>query len=295
MDYNLIKHFPSFAKNRYDLIICQDHWEGMAGYYTKKKFRTPYFVIIHRRINDMQRVKGISRILVYFALRYQRKVLLSANKVLTLIKSVSLTVEKFYLKYYLKTISDFPEINLKEFVPFSERKNTIALVSYWNEVKVPELYLNVFKKIKDFKFIMVGNRISEAYWKEYTEKPAKDHLLSRVTLILELSDREKNNAIGSSKFFLKFGKRENGPGYGSLDALRFGLTLIVNSEPGIVDDIKSYKVGFIVDDPKDTDRILRFINEYNNESYNELQAGIRQFINNHSWEKQCKLLMKGLK
>lgn len=243
----------------------------------------------------MQRVKGISRILVYFALRYQRKVLLSANKVLTLIKSVSLTVEKFYLKYYLKTISDFPGINLKEFVPFSEKNNTLVLVSYWNEVKVPKLYPNVFKKIKDFKFIMVGNWISEAYRKKYTEKLAKNNRVYRVTLISELSDAEKNNAIESSKFFLRFGQGEYEPGYGSLEANQFGFPLIVNSKPGIADDIKGYKLGFIIDDPNDIDGILRFINEYNNESYNELHDDIGQFINDHRWENHCKILMKGLK
>ena len=296
VDYNLIKHFPSVAKNRYDLIICQDQWAGLAGYYTKKKYGTPYFVIIHERINKMPWVKGIKRVLAFLALRYQRKVLMGARRVLTATKRVAHTVEDFYSRYNLKVVSDFPGIISKEFVPFSEKSDTIVLVSYWNEVKVPELYFHIFSKIADFKFIMIGNWISEAYRKKYVEKLAEYNLISRVTLISGLSEDEKINIIAGSKFYLRFGRGEYGPGYGSIEALQLGVPLIVNRDLGIVDEIEGYNVGFVVDDPKDADKILGFIEEYNRaESYNELQDGIRQFNNDHSWKRHYEILLGGLK
>ena len=65
---------------------------------------------------------------------------------------------------------------------------------------------------------------------------------------------------------------------------------------GIVDEIEGYNVGFVVDDPKDADKILGFIEEYNRaESYNELQDGIRQFNNDHSWKRHYEILLGGLK
>lgn len=295
VDYNLIRHFPSVARDRYDLVICQDQWAGLAGYYTKKKFGTPYFVVIHERVNEMPWVNGIKRILALLALRYQRKILLGASKVLTETNRVALTVEEYYSKYALKAIRDFPGIISKEFVPFSEKNNTIVLVSYWNKVKFPELYLNVFSKIDDFKFIMIGNWISEAYRKEYMEKLAEHKLTSRVTLISGLSEVEKNNIIAGSKFYLRFGQGEYGPGYGSIEALQLGVPLIVNRDLGIVDEIEGYKVGLVVDDPKDVDKILGFIKEYNNaESYSELQDNIRQFNSDHSWKRHCEILLEGL-
>ena len=294
VDYNLIKLFPSIVKERYDLIICQDQWAGLAGYYTYKKFGTPYFVIIHERINNMPWVKGVYRILALLALRYQKKILLSARKVLALTKDVAITVEEFYSKYHLKVVKDFPGINSEEFVPFSEKTDTIVLVSYWNEVKFPELYFHVFKNISDFKFIMIGNWISEAYKNEYIEKLAENNLISRVKLITSLSEYEKNDIISSSKYYLRFGQGEYGPGYGSIEALKLGVPLIVNRELGIANEIKGYKVGLVVDDPKDTNRILEFINKNNNaELYNELQENIRRFNNEHSWKRHCEILLEG--
>ena len=174
--------------------------------------------------------------------------------------------------------------------------DTIVLVSYWNEVKFPELYFNVFSKIADFKFIMIRNSISEAYRKKYMEKLAEYNLISRVTLISGLSEDEKNNIIAGSKFYLRFGRGEYGPGYGSIEVLQLGVPLIVNRDLGIVDEIEGYNVGFVVDNPKDADKILGFIEEYNRaESYNELQDGIRQFNNDHSWKRHCEILLEGLK
>lgn len=296
IDYNLIKHFPLSVRDKYDLIICQDQWAGLAGYYTKKKFGTPYFVVIHERVNKMPWVNGVKRSLALLALRYQRKILLNADKLLTETKKVALTVEEFYSKYNLKVIRDFPGIISQEFVPFSEKSNIIVLVSYWNEVKFPDLYIDVFNKIADFKFIMVGNWISESYKKEYIEKLREYNLLSRVTLISGLSEVEKNNIIAKSKFYLRFGLGEYGPGYGSIEALQLGVPLIVNRDLGIVDEIEGYKVGFVVDDPKDVDKILSFIQKYNvAESYNELLDGIRQFNDDHSWKRHCELLLEELK
>ena len=115
------------AKDRYDLIICLDEWTGLAGYYTRKKFGRPYFVIIREKINEMPWVKGINRILALLALRYQRKILLGACKVITLTRKVALTVKEFYSRYDLEAVKDFPGIISKEFVPFSEKATLSSL------------------------------------------------------------------------------------------------------------------------------------------------------------------------
>ena len=71
VDYNLIKKFPSFAKDRgYDLIICQDLFAGLAGYYNWKKYGTDYLVIIHEIVNDFPWVRGWKRAFAILALNY---------------------------------------------------------------------------------------------------------------------------------------------------------------------------------------------------------------------------------
>ncbi len=296
VDYNLIRGFPSVVKNRYDLIICQDQWAGLAEYYTMKKFGTPYLVVIHERVNKMPWVHCMSRVLALLALSYQKKILLGATRVLTLTKRVALNVEEFYSRYNLKVVSNFPGITPREFVPFSKKRNTVVLISYWNEVKVPELYIHIFSRIVDFEFIMLGNWISEDYRNGYMAKMAENGLIPRVNLISGLSEDEKNRIIAESKFYLRFGQGEYGPGYGSIEALQLGVPLIVNRDLGIVDEIEGYNVGLVLDNPEDADKVQGFVREYNRaESYSELQDGIRQFNNDHSWKRHCEILLERLK
>lgn len=211
-------------------------------------------------------------------------------------KRVAHTVEDFYSKYNLRVVSNFPGVVSKEFMPFSKKGDTIVLVSYWNEVKFPEMYFDIFRKLVDFKFLMIGNWISKTYRDAYIKKLEEYGLSSRVTLISNLSESEKNNMIASSKFYMRFGNGEYGPGYGSIEALGLGVPLIINRDLGIADEIDGYNVGLVVDDSKDADKVLDFIKHYNcEEPYDKLQDEIRRFNSDHSWQKHCEVLLKILK
>lgn len=295
VDYNLIRKFPSIIKNKYDLIICQDQFAGIAGYYSWRRFHIPYVVILHERINKFPWVHGIKRILVLFALEYQKKVILKAQKVLSLAKGVAVSAENFYSKYKLKVFNNFPGVDSKEFLDFSKKANTVILLSYWREDKAPELYIDIFRKLVDFKFLMIGNWLSESYKQLYMAKLNDGNLSSRVRLISDLSEDAKNNLIESSKFYLRFGKGEKGTGYGSVEALEQGVPIIVSRELGIVDEIGGYTVGLVVEDSNKTDKIIEFIRNNNNpSSYRKLQDGIKEFVKDHSWRSHCEKLLDGL-
>lgn len=292
VDYNLIRNFSSMTKNCYDLVICQDQWAGLAGYYSWKKYGINYIVMLHEQINEMPWVTGVKRILAKIALRYQRNVLTHAKKVFAVTKKIAVTAEDFYVKDHLTVIDNLPGLELKIFLKYSEKNNTILLNSFWNEVKLPELYLDFFKKIEGYRFLMIGNWTSDMYKESFIEKLKALGVREKVNLIDKVSESEKNMIIAKCKFYVRFGKGEFGPGIGSIEALENGVPLIVNQELGIADYLRGYKCGLIVEETSETDKIIKFIQEYDNEEcYTGLQQSIKEFVSDHTWLKHCEKLL----
>ena len=295
VDYNLIRGFPKYARDKYDLIICQDQWAGLAGYYNWRKYGTPYFVIIHERVNKFPWVKGIKRVLVWLALRYQKVILLNAKKILSLTKKVADTVNEMYPKYGITCVDDFPGIEERNFIDYSEKENKIALVSFWNEVKTPEIYIGIFESINNYNFLMIGNWISESYKNSFISKLKERGVFEKVTFLSGISESEKNQEISKCKFFMRFGKGEYGPGIGTIEALEMGVPVIINTDLGISDYLVNYNCALILDDPTDPSeisKVKRFIEDNDNpDAYKYMQNEIKRFIKKHSWESHVERLL----
>ena len=296
VDYNLIRKFPSFAKDRgYDLIICQDQWAGLAGYYNWKKYGTDYLVIIHERVNDLPWVKGWKRLLVKIALNYQRKILLNAKGVFSITRKVARTVENFYSNYGLKRGDAFPGLANRGFRGYGERENSITLLSYWNEVKFPDQYIPLIREIRNYRLIMIGNWISNEYREEFLKKLQAGGLLARVELRENVSENEKADLLSKSKFFIRFGIGEFGMATGTVEALECGTPVIVNEELGISDYLRDYSNCLIVSEVSKVEEIKKFIESNDNPvSYGNLQEEIRRMIRDFSWQNHCKLLLKSV-
>ncbi|MEM3858897.1 MAG: glycosyltransferase family 4 protein [Candidatus Micrarchaeaceae archaeon] len=295
VDYNLIRKFPSFVKGKgYDLIICQDQWAGLAGYYAWKKYGIKYAVVVHERSNDFLWVTGWKRIFAILALRYQKKVMMSASLVLSLTKKVAETVQDLYRNEGLKCLDDFPGLEAKTFVPYPMKGNTISLVSFWNEVKNPFAYIPIFRKIRNFKFLMIGSWTSEEYRDKFLKVIIEEKLEERVELFENVSKIEKNQIIARSKFFIRFGFGKVGTSYGVVEELENGVPVIINSDLGIADYLRNYGCSLIIEDISDTDAVEFFIKQNDNEmSYEKMQEGIMHFINEYSWKRHVQKLLGG--
>ncbi len=296
VDYNLIRKFPSFAKDRgYDLIICQDQWAGLAGYYNWKKYGTDYLVVIHERVNDFPWVRGWKRLLVNIALNYQRKILLNAKGVFSITGKIARTVEKFYSNYGLKSGNAFPGLENRGFRGYGERENSITLLSYWNKIKVPDQYIPLIREIRNYSFIMVGNWISNEYRAEFLKKLQAEGLLARVELRENVSENEKVDLLSKSKFFIRFGIGEFGMAIGTVEALECGTPVVVNEELGISDYLRDYSNCLIVSDVSKVEEIKKFIESNDNPvSYGKLQEEIRRMIRDFTWQNHCKFLLKSV-
>ena len=293
VDYNLIRKFPSFAKDRgYDLIICQDQWAGLAGYYHWKKYGTDYIVIMHERPNNYPWVRGWKRMFAILALNYQRRVLFNAKAVISETLKVARSVENFYSNDVLKCTDIFPGLEGKEIRGYGERESSIALLSYWNEVKVPDVYIPLFKAIGNYKFIMIGNWTSQSYKNDFLKKLQLEGILDRVVINEGVSEKKKIDLLSKSKFFIRLGLGEFGTSYGTLEALECGTPVIVNEELGISDYLKKYSNSLIVSDVSKVEEIRKFIESNDNPvSYNNLQREIVRMIKDYTWENHCRLLL----
>ena len=198
-----------------------------------------------------------------------------------------------YSKYNIKCIYDFPGMHEKKFTVYSEKVNQIALVSYWNEVKVPEMYIDLFESTGNYTFLMIVNWTSESYRDYFISKLKERKVFERVKFISGLSETEKDQIISMSKFYVRFGKGEYGPGYGSIEALELGVPLIINRELGISDFLLNYNCALIVDNPSETSVISSFINENDSlDRYQHLESEAKRFVAEHSWKSHVEKLLE---
>ncbi|MEM3830497.1 MAG: glycosyltransferase, partial [Conexivisphaerales archaeon] len=234
------------------------------------------------------------RIFAILALRYQKKVIINASRVLGITKKIAETVQDLYRNEGLKCLDDFPGLEARAFVPYSMKENTISLLSFWNEVKNPFAYIPIFRKIRNFKFLMIGSWVSEEYRDKFLKVIIEEKLEERVELFENVSEIEKNQIIARSKFFIRFGFGEFGPGYGTIEALENGVPVIINSDLGIADYLRNYGCSLIIEDVSDVDAVELFIKQNDNEtSYERMQDGIMHFINEYSWKRHVQKLLGG--
>ena len=142
---------------------------------------------------------------------------------------------------------------------------------------------------------MIGNWISESYKNSFISKIKERGVFEKVTFLSGISESEKNQEISKCKFFMRFGKGEYGPGYGTIEALEMGVPVIINTDLGISDYLVDYNCALILDDPTDPSeisKVKRFIEENDNpDAYQYVQNEIKRFIKKHSWESHVERLM----
>ncbi len=295
VDYNLLRRLPKYVKDmNLDFLICQDQWAGLGGYYCHRKLGIKYAVVIHEQINNFPWIKGIKRIFVFLALRWQKKILFNSKAIFTETDAVAQTVSNFY-SGRLKVKAIFPGLTNRIEFNYKEKKNQIVAISYWNEIKVPEVYLNIFKAIEGYNFIIAGNWISESYRNQYIEKLREQGVLEKVTFIDHMSEQQKMQVLHESKFFIRLGLDEKGPGYGTIEALEAGLPVICNTGLGIAGYLKEKSFALVLDNANDVGKVRTFVQQSDNgDKYNALQEDISAFLKDFSWESHVSQLIQAL-
>jgi glycosyltransferase involved in cell wall biosynthesis len=293
VDYNLIRKLPKYIKDMdFDYLLCQDQWAGLGGYYCYKELGIKYAVIFHERVNNFPWMKGIKRIIVHMALRFQKKIVMNAHRIFAVTEGIARTVSNFY-KGEVRVTAIFPGLKDNVIRNYSKKQNKIVLISFWNEIKTPEIYIPIFKEINDYKFIMAGNWTSPEYMEKFIDKLKKEEVMHKVTLLSSLSETQKVSLLQESKFFIRFGQGELGFATGTIEAMEEGIPIICNTGLGIAEYIKGYKFALVLENVNNTDKINQFLELVDNEEvYNSIQSDIVKMIGKYSWHKHASQLLQ---
>jgi glycosyltransferase involved in cell wall biosynthesis len=288
VDYNLLREFPKYIKNKdVDYIICHDQFAGIAGYYSFKKFGIKYSVFIHERL-----FSGKIFILSRLWHNYERKILKNAIGVFSITEKVAKSVE---IIHNVKAIPNYPGMDIIARTDFNKKENALIAVSMWDYGRKPEIYLDIIEKLPDFILYFVGNfRIKELENKSKNEI-IKRKLENKVIMKQGISESELLELYQKSKFAIRFGFGEYGPGLSTIEAIQNCIPLIINSDLGIAELIDRYSCGLVLENIN-IDEIKKYIEEKNNEkSYKELQENIAQLSKDYSWKKHAEKLLDSFK
>jgi glycosyltransferase involved in cell wall biosynthesis len=291
IDYDLLRKFPSFANEvGADYVICHDQWAGLAGYYTFRKYGIKYAVFLHERLSSFE-VPILGRL----AQLYEMKVLKNAIRVFAITEKVKKSAVE---TYGINPITNIPGIPNNVTNPFDRRKNVLLSVSMWDNGRHPHTYLKVAQEIQDFKLLIAGNWRDSELKSKMREEVRQMHLEDKVSFTDHLTEAQLSGLYRESKFLMRFGYGEYGLGTATLEAISFGLPLIVNSELGTAELIKEHKAGLVLDaeTPQDVDmrKIVSFLENNNNiECYSAMQKGCEEIVSKYTWEKHCRNLLNG--
>ena len=283
VDYNLIRYFPKYIKNKkVDYIICHDQLAGLAGYYTFKKLGVKYSVIIHERLSFNSSILG------KMWQKYEHKVLEKAIDVFTITEKIADSVQKIQ---NVKANANYPGMDVQRTTEFFKKENSLIAVAMWDYGRKPELYLDIIEKVPDFILYFVGNFRIKELENEFKDEIKKRKLEKKVIMKQGITESTLIKLYQKSKFVIRFGFGEFGLGTATIEAMQNCVPLIINSELGTAGLVNRYSCGLVLNDIA-TNTINRFIDENNNEnSYKILQDNIVKLSNNYSWRKHAERLL----
>ncbi|AAK41978.1 glycosyltransferase family 4 protein [Saccharolobus solfataricus] len=208
--------------------LFHDQFSGLTGYLRWRKYKEDYGVYIHETSLDSRSVK-------WFLPRYLEKIVLSHSRVIItnsrwnaeILSSHGFKAEVVYPGCYPKE-----RINL-------DRERIVLAVSLWDEGRRPEIYGEIAKRIKG-KLIMAGSWARKDTLEEFKRK------YGDVIVTGPLKEEELQNLYNRASVLIRFGFNEKGPGMGVLEAMSYGLPIIVNDGLGSKELIKDN--GYVVKD-----------------------------------------------
>lgn len=286
VDYNLIRKFPKYIKNkRVDYIICHDQLAGLAGYYAFRKLGVKYSVFIHERLTLRNTILG------KLWHNYEHKVLENAVKVFSVTEKVAQTVEKIH---NLKSVANYPGMDIQKITEFSRKENALISVSMWDYGRKPDLYLDIIEKIPDFILYFVGNFRIKEQENKFKDEIKKRKLEKRVIMKQGIKESEMIELYQKSKFVIRFGFGEYGPGMATIEAIQNCDPLIITLDLGTAELVNRYSCGIVLNSIN-ANSIKMFIEKNNYEnSYKILQDNIIKLSNNYSWKKHAERLLISL-
>lgn len=284
VDYNLIRDFPNYAHaSNVDMIVCHDQYAGLAGYYSKRKFGIPYRVFLHEKVESYS-----VPILGNVAQRIEFRTLNEAEKVLSVTKKVAESSKQLYS---IDSTIDFPGIKKRTSLDFGSKENDIVAVSMWDKGRKPQIYLELLEKLPEFGLQLVGNWRDKGLREAMKSLADKKKMAKRVTIRENIQEDFLRMILARSKFSIRFGFGEYGPGMSVIESIENGTPVIVNGDLGSSDLVSQLNLGF-VSKKTDLGEIADFVQGNNERSrYQKLIFNLEKAYEFQTWKNHATKLL----
>ncbi len=233
--------------------LYHDQFAGITGYLRKMFYDEDYAVYIHETALPAQSFLLSGKIMLTIPKFIDKVVLKNAKIIITnsywnreVLKEYGFKSEVVYPGCYpAKKISDV-------------RERMVLAVSTWDSGRKPEVYGELAKKI-NAKFVMAGAWAKYDTMVEFKRKYGK-----YVEVTGKISEEKLIELYSKASVLVRFGFNERGPGLGVIEAMGYGVPVIVNEGLGSKEIVKQGENGFVV---KDIDEAATKINEIFDKRY----------------------------
>ncbi|MGI0132120.1 MAG: glycosyltransferase [Thermoplasmata archaeon] len=272
----------SLERNPPDLLICHDQFSALAGMYANLRLAIPFSVYLHERPDN-------------FALPFLSNIVLAVQKIALsrarAIYGVTDQVTKQASDVYgmpVRTLS--PGLRDHEGPPYLSREKQIIAVSMWDAGRKPLIYLDILDRLPGYKLCMAGNWRIPSLRLEFESATRRRGLVDRVSIRTALSEEDLIAEYRRSRFAIRLGFGEFGPGLAALEAVETQTPPVVNNGIGAARLLNESGAGIVVEG-EDVNEIAKRIRLADNESaYVGFQAAERGLISRFSWTAHAKEL-----
>ena len=169
--------------------------------------------------------------------------------------------------------------------PFNLRKNIALSVTMWDFGRRPEVLVEIAKQLSTGKIVLCGDWTDHDYMQKTKEKIVEMKLSNKIEITGPLTESELVSYYKEAKAAVRFGYNEKGPGMGSLEAISWGIPLIINNEIGAREIVDEEECGFIVDE-EDSSGVASILEElFTNEAmWNDLSRISLKTASKYTWE-----------
>jgi glycosyltransferase involved in cell wall biosynthesis len=228
VDLDLIKKFEK-RRDRYDIII---YYDQQSAFYANlgKKIHGDKFIV-----NVMETWYKRNHLIERYV---ERRALKKASGVITIgDKNYKYLNEMKHKNVYL--LYPGTEI-IPDILGFHQRENRIISVTMWDRGRHPEIFLEIAKLLKSATIYLLGDWTDISFFNEYIEKIKSLALEDKIIVTGKITKQELDLNYRHAKILVRFGFDEFGPGMATLEAIGYGLPLIINNGIGMKDIIDAF-------------------------------------------------------
>lgn len=280
IDLDLIRKSEKILENKYDFVYYFDEFSAFFSKRSKKKYGHKVIVLIHESYTS-----GGPFLQKYI----QKRALKQADLVLTNTESNLLQLKD---QGHSNVHEIYPGLSIQTCIPsFRERTDLAISVTMWDYGRKPEVFLEIARKLKFGRIALLGDWTDYDYMNSIKRLVEDKNLNDKIEIKGPVDEDTLMSYYKEAKVALRFGYNERGPGMGSLEAISWGIPLIINNEIGAKEVLEEGQSGHIVDenDPSIVaSKIERLFSD--EKKWNQMSGKALEMNHSLSWDAHNKKL-----